>query len=88
MSHPTSSLPLLNALVIVFPHLQYVSDPQNRFLRNVIFRKINVIFPVVYPYVKHQVEKKPTLFFEMLDVISVIACDPFIHILCNDDLGN
>lgn len=54
MSHPTSSLPLLYGLmVIVFPHLEYVSDHQNKFLTNLIFRKMNLIFIVVYPYIKH-----------------------------------
>lgn len=48
---------------------------------------MNLIFIVVYPYIKYQVEKK-NLFFETLDMLSIIACDPFILLLCNADLGN
>lgn len=44
------------------------------------------MFIVVYTYVKYEVGKP--LFSEMLDMLSVIACNPFIVTLCNADLGN
>lgn len=85
MSHPASSLPLpYGLMVIVFPRLKYVSGRQNKFLTNLVFRKTYLMFIVVYTYVKYEVGKKP-LFSEMLDMLSVIACDPFI---VNADLGN